>query len=57
MKCDKRITRWANMGYTRVLMFGRWWPLTPGKWRVNQRERRVFQVEHYDAPVRSGGDS
>lgn len=28
---DRQITRWAALGYTRVLMFGRWWELERGK--------------------------
>lgn len=28
---DKQITRWARMGYRRVLMWDQWYDLVPGK--------------------------
>ena len=47
---DKRITRWANMGYTSVIMFGKKWPLSPGTWGVDQARKTVEKIS-YDPPT------
>ena len=31
---DKYVTRMANMGKTKLLMFNRWWDLSPGAWSI-----------------------
>jgi hypothetical protein len=47
---DKRLTRWSEAGYGRVLMFGKWWDIRARRDRetvihVDQKGRRVM-VEH-----------
>lgn len=55
---DKRVTRAANSGATRYIMFGKVWALSPGVWSVKMDRTthygriipgrgRLVQVEKY----------
>lgn len=42
---DKAVTRAAAEGYTRYLMFNRWWALRPGaQYRVDYSRRQIVEL-------------
>lgn len=39
---DKQISRWARLGYRRVLLFNAWWPLERRNYRVDVKAKEVL---------------